>query len=106
MINEFRYSQTWKIWSSPLSLSLYSTFKACNIPPLKENKKGYIYIYKKKIHTHKMPITRQRYQSIPTWDIDDQRTMQSELTGGTIGHTKQKMVVLDATFPRSPCKNI
>ena len=27
MINEFKYSQTWKIWPSPLSLSLYSTFK-------------------------------------------------------------------------------
>ena len=27
MINEFRYGQTWKISPSPLSLSLYSTFK-------------------------------------------------------------------------------
>ena len=27
MINEFRYGQRWKIWSSPLSLPLYSTFK-------------------------------------------------------------------------------
>ena len=27
MINEFRYGQTWKIWLSPLSLSLYRTFK-------------------------------------------------------------------------------
>ena len=27
MINEFKYGQTWKNWSSPLSLSLYSTFK-------------------------------------------------------------------------------
>ena len=27
MINEFKYRQTWKIWPSPLSLSLYSTFK-------------------------------------------------------------------------------
>ena len=27
MINGFRYGQTWKIWPSPLSLSLYSTFK-------------------------------------------------------------------------------
>ena len=26
MINEFKYGQTWKIWPSPLSLSLYSTF--------------------------------------------------------------------------------
>ena len=26
MINEFRSGQTWKIWPSPLSLSLYSTF--------------------------------------------------------------------------------
>ena len=28
MINELKYGQTWKIWPSPLSLSLYSTFKA------------------------------------------------------------------------------
>ena len=27
MIDEFKYGQTWKIWPSPLSLSLYSTFK-------------------------------------------------------------------------------
>ena len=27
MINEFKYSQIWKIWPSPLSLWLYSTFK-------------------------------------------------------------------------------
>ena len=27
MIDEFRYGQTWKIWSSPLSLSLYNPFK-------------------------------------------------------------------------------
>ena len=27
MINEFKYDQTWKIWLSPLSLSLYSTFE-------------------------------------------------------------------------------
>ena len=26
MINEFRYGITWKLWPSPLSLSLYSTF--------------------------------------------------------------------------------
>ena len=36
MINEFKYGQTWKIWSSPLSLSLYNPFKseftsACNL---------------------------------------------------------------------------
>ena len=28
MINEFNYGQTWKIWPSPLTLSLYSTFKS------------------------------------------------------------------------------
>ena len=27
MINEFKYSETWKFWQSPLSLSPYSTFK-------------------------------------------------------------------------------
>ena len=26
-MNEFKYGQTWKIWPSPLSLSLYSSFK-------------------------------------------------------------------------------
>ena len=26
MINEFKYGQTWKIWPSPLSLSLYNPF--------------------------------------------------------------------------------
>ena len=28
-INKFKYGQNWKIWPSPLSLSLYSTFKNC-----------------------------------------------------------------------------
>ena len=28
MINEFKYGQTWKIWPSPLSLSLYSTLNS------------------------------------------------------------------------------
>ena len=27
MINEFKHGQTWKVWPSPLSSSLYSTFK-------------------------------------------------------------------------------
>ena len=31
MINEFRYGQTWKFSPSPLSLSLYSTFKGQNM---------------------------------------------------------------------------
>ena len=31
MINEFKYDQTWKIWPSPLSLSLYSTFNAFSL---------------------------------------------------------------------------
>ena len=26
MINQFKYGQTWKIWPSPFSLSLYITF--------------------------------------------------------------------------------
>ena len=30
--NEFEYGQTWKIWPSPLSLSLYSTFKYSCFP--------------------------------------------------------------------------
>ena len=34
MINEFRYGQIWKIWPSPLSLSLYSTFKNKSLPCL------------------------------------------------------------------------
>ena len=33
MINEFKYGQTWKIWPSPLSLSLYSTFKFIRSAP-------------------------------------------------------------------------
>ena len=32
IINEFKYGQTWKIWQSPLSLSLYSTFKRYSYP--------------------------------------------------------------------------
>ena len=28
MINEFKYRQNWKIWPSPLSLSLYSTINS------------------------------------------------------------------------------
>ena len=35
IINEFKYGQTWKIWPSPLSLSLYSTltflFSVCDV---------------------------------------------------------------------------
>ena len=34
MINEFRYGQTWQIWPSPLSLSLYRTFKEDGTTPL------------------------------------------------------------------------
>ena len=30
MIDEFKYGHTRKIWPSPLSLSLYSTFKTSN----------------------------------------------------------------------------
>ena len=39
MINEFRYGQTRKIWPSPLSFPLYSTFKITqgNIDTLQEN---------------------------------------------------------------------
>ena len=32
MINKFKYGQTWKIWPSPLSLSLYSTFNNWHLP--------------------------------------------------------------------------
>ena len=31
MINEFKYGQNWKMLLSPLSLSLYSTFKAASL---------------------------------------------------------------------------
>ena len=31
MINEFKYGQTWKVWPSPLSLSLYNTFNGPGI---------------------------------------------------------------------------
>ena len=43
MINEFKYGQTWKIWPSPLSLSLYSTFKASD--PLKPCNESNTYLY-------------------------------------------------------------
>ena len=32
MINEFKYGQTWKIWPSPLSLSLCNPFKNEDLP--------------------------------------------------------------------------
>ena len=31
MINEFKYCQMWKMWRTPLSLLLYSTFNAIMI---------------------------------------------------------------------------
>ena len=34
MINEFKYGQTWKMWLSRLSLSLYSTFNSFQSDPL------------------------------------------------------------------------
>ena len=43
MINEFKYGQTWKIRPSPLSLSLYSTFKASD--PLKPCNESNTYLY-------------------------------------------------------------
>ena len=33
MINKFRYGQIWKIWPSPISLSLYSTFNPIGHSP-------------------------------------------------------------------------
>ena len=35
IINEFKYVQTWKIWSSPLSLSLYNPFNMIFLNPVK-----------------------------------------------------------------------
>ena len=37
MINEFKYGQTWKIWPSPLSLSLYNPFKGQEVKKKKIN---------------------------------------------------------------------
>ena len=36
MVNEFKYWQTWKIWPSPLSLSLYNPFN--QVLPIKHTK--------------------------------------------------------------------
>ena len=42
MINEFRYGQTWKIWPSPLSLSLYSTFNNLKSEETKSQTKAHL----------------------------------------------------------------
>ena len=37
MINEFNFGQTWKMWISSLSLSIYSTFKDSKMDVFLEN---------------------------------------------------------------------
>ena len=44
-------------------------------------------------------MIRQRYQLIPSRDIDDQRILESDNFKGTRGHIQLRVVVLNATFP-------
>ena len=46
-----------------------------------------------------MTVATQTYKLIASRDTDDQRTLESDWTRGTTGHTLPKLVVSDATFP-------
>ena len=53
MINEFKYGQTWNIWPSPLSLSLYSTFEVHRVHAVVDIKPIYLnkrYLFQNKIY--------------------------------------------------------
>lgn len=56
----------------------------------------------------KMTMVWQRYQLIPSRDIDDQTIMKSVWTWGTPGHTQPRVEALDITFSLwlSPIKDI
>ena len=43
-------------------------------------------------------MVRQRYQLIPSGDIDDQRILESDWPKGAPGHYQPRVVVLNATF--------
>ena len=45
MISEFKYRQTWKMWPSPLSLSLYNTFKLIYLINLTERSLSNLYVF-------------------------------------------------------------
>ena len=44
-------------------------------------------------------MVRQRYQLLPSRDIDDQRILQSVWPQGKTGQTPTRVVVVHATFP-------
>ena len=46
-----------------------------------------------------MRMVGQKCQLIPSKDIADQKTLESDSTRNTTGHTQTKLVVLHATFP-------
>ena len=45
-------------------------------------------VKKKNKKKHKMTMVRQRNESIPSRDIDDQRILESHSSHGASGHTK------------------
>ena len=47
----------------------------------------------------KIIMVRQRYQPIPSRDIDDQRILGSDWPKGKPGHTQPRLVILNVTFP-------
>ena len=54
---------------------------------------------KTKTKTYNNFIKKKKYQLILCRDIHNQRILQSDWIRGTPGHTQQKVVVSDATFP-------
>ena len=45
-----------------------------------------------------LTAVRKRYLLVPSKDIDDQRTLESNWTRGKSGHTQSKLIVSDTTF--------
>lgn len=46
----------------------------------------------------RLTMVRQRYHLNPSRDVDNKRILEFDLTKSTSGQTKQRGVVLDATF--------
>ena len=44
-------------------------------------------------------MARERYELVPSRYIDDQRILKSDWTRETLGHTHQRLIALEATFP-------
>ena len=44
-------------------------------------------------------MVSQRYQLIPSRDVDDQRILEFDWPNGIPGHTQSRVVVPNATFP-------